>query len=221
MSDLGESIYADMTVLYRDLDQNSAEPESARDTLARFYKTADIERDGTSLKFQPMRRKSAEFPNLEFRKDNFQLATIEEADLIRLGNVLLPEYYSRQEAVAALHSFGSKLREGGRIVLGSGATFTLTYEKKGGEILPLRATVKIIEGQPPHYSGLTMPGTKGLRHVVQEALDSLPIFEIDLGAPMGITRAEKIRKLIEAKGYRVEAVFDFATWLEIDLTGRE
>lgn len=104
---------------------------------------ADVQADGIKLLFQPMQKETFHLNNLEFRRDDFRLATVESADMLRLSNVLIDPYYSEKEIQDALQLLARKLKPSGLLVLACNEDQSVSFRKQADGTLRLfRYSVK-------------------------------------------------------------------------------
>jgi hypothetical protein len=217
MSHMGEAEYQRAAHLFHTGQHSSAVIRQHASELTKYSK---IDRDGPecSLLFQPTRSLAAS--NLDFRRGDFRLEGIDKVDIIRLGTVLVSDYYTEQEAHDALFGFTEKLTEGGIVILGAGDDFSLTYQKIEGKLTPRCSTVILKAGYVPHDFGITFPGTKGLHAAIAEVIQSDPSSSSldELLGGISLASAQRIADQLSHRGYTVRVECSNRTWLEIDLS---
>lgn len=227
MAEIGEDIYLKMARLVQELESHgadlipTAQMNDLRDSLARFYTHSDIIQGRNKLKFQPMRKNTISQGNLEFRKDDLRLNTIDQADIIRLGNVLNSSYYSQEEATQAFCGLSAKVSNGGVVIIATGDDHSLTFKKQGSSLMPLCCTIMLRYSYGIYDPELLFPGTLGLKEAIEGAVSGVREKSILVGNPMDANAAEKVKHGLEAKGYKASYIMrDGGTWMEIDLLNR-
>lgn len=167
-----EDLYLDMARLL-----HSSPSEREMENLHHFYECSNVP---GKLVFDPFRRFS--HPNLVLRKDDFRLQTVQEANIIRLGNVLWDSYYSQEEADAALKLLSGKLPEGGIIIVANEESCSVVFEKEDGSLVPSLCTLIYSQGKasPVFKFAGSEPFIRAMSEVAASAcsdVDAITVFE--------------------------------------------
>ena len=178
-----------------------------------------LRRGKESLTLSPMQSYGRSTPNLEFRRDDFRLQTVQEADVIRVANVLRDPYYNAEETREALRHISAKLREGGLLVIALDDNFSFSYQKQRGKLVPQSATlllrnrfvVRAPVAQFPQFNGVF----KNVMRFTSGMGDQEPRLH---EKPVSRQEAERVAKLFQETGHSTRVTLESnATWLDVEL----
>ena len=217
LSAQAEALYLKKSI---DLHRSARTPRESTEFDAEDLKGRYLFNGGTEtaeISFQPIRRYCAKSSNLEFRKDDFSLSSVNKVDVIRFGNVLLNCYYTQEEANHALKLAEEKLKEGGIIVIASGDDISVTLQKVSGVLVPKTCTVDLKNCVVPHRLQLKILGIEELEEDILQSTSQINTTGI-AGEPMSACGTDIVISRLSTKGYAASITRNrHHCWLYIDL----
>jgi len=161
-----------------------------------------------SLDFAPARLSAPEFKNLKFIKGGFDLAGIDPAGIIRVGNVF--RYYSAKEVHAALRQFELKLVEGGVVIAARDDNNFILFQKTRGTLTPKQLSFSPESSRQVSFDAAQFPEFAVLFKDIRRA-------QLALEAGRGDQKyLSKIAKVLTQTGYAVTQDLELP-YLHIDL----
>ena len=211
----GPEIHRQIVSLRNDLGESLQ--DSVRDNL--LSRLAYSDSHGNELLLQPMRKFSVTQPNLVFRKDDFCLRTVDAADLIRLGNVLIPSYYSALETTKAIKLLGAKLTQGGNIIVVTDDMLSFTLERLDNNLIPRSCAVKLQYNHIVQTPMQVFPRlASALRTISSTARHSKNFSELGSDYTMNQIDAAVVQKNLLNLGMESSLHFkNSETWIDIEL----
>lgn len=212
-----EAEYVEMTKLQHEIDEvnlSRISHDPRMQQLMRFYCSSDIKADRCELLFQPVRKNSINYSNLDFRKDDFRLSSIESADVIRLGNVLLSCYYNNQEANAAIELLAPKVKNNGILIVAADDDCSLLFRKRNGKLVPEKYTLLLRNSYLSGMLDMDFCGTRGLDAILKQSLSGISN-KGGVGDPMNRENVALIMERLKSKGFKTNCSFGAQTWLDI------
>ena len=164
--------------------------------LRDFYAKKAAADGKVRLTVEPVRRQSLKVKGLRFQKAGFELSGIDQVDIIRAANVF--HYYDMREARSAIQSMGSKLKEGGILIIARNDDNSIVFKKQNGRLIPQVLTTRIRPYDLPGYDDKVFP------ELAQLFMDTASAISNSTSHQSFSGRTAEAGRALQAAGYQVE-----------------